>query len=103
MAITSWPFENADTTEGQFSQLFRELQDTGVVGSFGDASLRVTGDSTGMQVKAAAGSAFVRGFFLQSTAVETIQIQPASAQPRVDRVVARLRSEERRVGKECPV
>lgn len=90
MAITSYPFENADTTEGQYSALFRELQDTGVVGSFGDASLRVTGDSTGMQVKAAAGSAFVRGFFLSSTAVETIQIQPATAQPRIDRVVARL-------------
>lgn len=90
MAITSWPFENADTTEGQFSQLFRELQDTGVIGSFGDASLRVTGDSTGMQVKVSPGAGFVRGFVLSSTAIEPLVIAPAGAQPRVDRIVARL-------------
>lgn len=90
MAITSWPFENIDTTEGQFSQLFRELQDSGVVGSFGDTSLRVTGDSTGMNVKAAAGAGLIRGFFLSSTATETLAIGAAGAQARVDRVVGRL-------------
>lgn len=90
MAISSYPFQDQDTTEGQYSALFREFQDTGVVGSFGDASLRTAGDSTGMNVKVSAGPAIVRGFFLSSTTTETLPIAPAAAQARVDRVVARL-------------
>lgn len=90
MAITAYPFENQDTTESQFSAWARELQDIGVVGSFGEASLRVTADSTGMQVKVSAGAAIVRGFYLSSTAVETKTIDAATSQPRIDVVVARL-------------
>lgn len=90
MATTSFPFEDQDTTETQFSALFRELQDTGVVGAFGSASLRVTADSTGMNVKVAPGSAIVRGHMFVSTDVETLVIPAASAQARVDLVVLRL-------------
>ncbi|MGM7422783.1 hypothetical protein [Cellulosimicrobium sp. CpK407] len=90
MAITAYPFDDEDTTEAQYSALFRELQDTGVVGAFGDGALRVTADSTGMNVKIAAGSAIVRGHFLSSTVTETRTVDPAESQPRRDIVVARL-------------
>lgn len=90
MAITAWPFENADTTETQYSYLFRELQDPGVVGTFGDNALRVTGDSTGMNVKVAAGRAHAQGFMMLSTAQETLTIGAAEASARVDRVVVRF-------------
>ena len=90
MAITAFPFDGQDTTEAQYSTFFRELQDSGVIGGFGDASLRVTADSTGMQVKIAPGSAILRGHCLISTTVETRVIAAAGTQPRVDAVVARL-------------
>lgn len=90
MAISAFPFDGQDTTEAQYSTFFRELQDSGVIGGFGDASLRVTADSTGMQVKIAPGSAIIRGHCLISTATETRAITAAGAQPRIDAVVARL-------------
>lgn len=90
MAISAFPFDNQDTTEANYSAFFRELQDSGVIGGFGDASLRVTADSTGMQIKIAPGAAILRGHCVISTAIETRAVTAASAQPRVDAVVARL-------------
>ncbi len=90
MAISAFPFDGQDTTEAQYSTFFRELQDSGVIGGFGDASLRVTADSTGMQVKIAPGSAILRGHCVISTAIETRAIGAAATQPRIDAVVARL-------------
>jgi hypothetical protein len=90
MAQTSWPFENADTTEAQFSQLFRRLQTSGVSGSPATTDLKVTGDSTGMNVKVAAGYAIVRGHAYYNSAQVTLTIGTASASPRIDLVVLKL-------------
>lgn len=90
MAQTSWPFDNADTTEGQFSQLFRRLQNSGVSGSPSTTDVKVTGDSTGMNVKVAAGYAIVRGHAYYNSSQFTLTIGTASASPRIDSVVLRL-------------
>lgn len=90
MAQTSWPFDNADTTEAQYSQLFRRLQSSGVSGAPSTTDLKVTGDSTGMNVKVAAGYAIVRGHAYKNDASVTLTIGTASASPRIDLVVLRL-------------
>lgn len=90
MAQTSWPFENVDTSETQFSQFFRTLQDTGVVGVPGGTNLLVSGDNSGLQVRVAAGQAVVRGFFYDSTAQETIAITAVGTNTRIDAIVLEL-------------
>ena len=90
MAQTSWPFENADTTETQYSALFAKLQTTGVGGDQNGTDLKVTQGVTGMQVVAAAGFAIVRGFAYQSTANEILTLANGDPQPRIDLVVLRL-------------
>jgi hypothetical protein len=90
MTQTSWPFEDADTTEAQFSQLFRRLQTSGVSGSPSTTDVKVTGDSSGMNVKVAAGYAIVRGHAYSNDAVVTLTIGTAAANPRIDVVVLRL-------------
>lgn len=91
MAQTSYPFENADTTEAQFSQLFRRLQTTGVYGSPATTDLKVFGDSSGLQVKVPAGFAIVRGHAYNSSAEETLTITAANAtNPRNDLIVLKL-------------
>ena len=44
LTITAYPFENQDTTEAQYSRLFRELQDSGVAGHPGRHRLRRLGE-----------------------------------------------------------
>jgi hypothetical protein len=90
MTQSSYPFENADTTEAQYSQLFKRLQHSGVSGHPGSTDLKVTGDSSGMQVKVAAGYAIVRGHAYSSDAQETLAIGASAANPRIDLVVLRL-------------
>lgn len=90
MAQTSWPFENADTTETQYSYLFDRLKSSGVAGFPTDTALQVTGDSSGMNVKVAVGFAIVRGFMYQSDAIVTNTITASSSNPRIDLVVLRL-------------
>jgi hypothetical protein len=90
MAELSWPFENQDTTETQYSELFKRLQNDGVAGDPATNLLRVTGDSTGMNVKVAAGFAIVRGHIYQNTAQITLTITTAASQPRIDLVVLEL-------------
>ena len=90
MAELSWPFENQDTTETEYSELFKRLQNDGVAGDPTTNLLRVTGDSSGMNVKLAAGFAIVRGHIYQNTAQLTLTITAASAQPRIDLVVLEL-------------
>ncbi|WP_263729950.1 hypothetical protein [Cellulomonas sp. SG140] len=87
MAQIGYPFDGLDTSESDFSYMFRELQDTGVVG---DSDLTVTADGSGLNVKVAAGQAFVRGFAYRSTAVETLAIATGESNPRIDTVVVRL-------------
>ncbi len=90
MAITAGPFDGVDTSEAQYALLVREFQDSGVVGSPGDTTLKVSGDSTGMNVKVAAGLAITRGGFVASSAIETVTIAPANTNPRIDSIVARF-------------
>ena len=90
MAQTSYPFENEDTTEGQFSQLFRRLQSTGVSGSPASSDLKAFGDSSGMNVKVPAGYAIVRGHAYHNDAEVAMTITTASTLPRIDVLVLKL-------------
>jgi hypothetical protein len=89
MAVSSYPFENADTTETQYSALLRELQETGVCDSANGTGLKVA-VGTGLQVTIQPGSALLRGFQMTSDAVSTQTIAAASASTRIDLVVVRL-------------
>ncbi|GAB2329222.1 tail fiber domain-containing protein [Streptomyces variabilis] len=89
MAITSYPFDNQSVTESQWSLLFRELS-SGVAASADSAAFKVTADATGMKVKVQPGFALLRGHAVQSTAVETLTIEPADTATRTDAVVLRL-------------
>jgi hypothetical protein len=90
MAQLSWPFENQDTTETEYSQLFTRLQNTGVSGSPSTTDLKVFADSTGMQIKVPTGFAIIRGHMYQNTAQETLALSAAASNPRIDLVVLRL-------------
>lgn len=93
MTQSSWPFQDVNTSETQFSRWARHIGQ-GVNGVPGDNNLKVVGDSSGMQVKVkvAGGNsqALVRGHMYNSTAEETIAIDPSTSLPRVDYVVLTL-------------
>ena len=89
MAQSSFPFENIDTTETQFSQMFRTLQD-GVNGTYGGTELQVS-VGTGLAVDVATGQAMVRGHFYISSGTEALALATADAtNDRLDVVVLRL-------------
>lgn len=89
MAQTSWPFENIDTSETQFSQWARNIGEGPISGK--GFELETYADSSGMNVKVKTGQALVRGHYYDSTALETLTISAASStNPRIDRVVLRL-------------
>lgn len=90
MAQNSFPFENNDTTETQYSQLFSELQDTGVAGDTFDNAGIVVSVGTGMELTVSAGFAIVRGFAYENTTSLTLTADAATAQPRIDTVILRL-------------
>jgi hypothetical protein len=89
MAQTSWPFENIDTSETQFSLWARNLGQGVIDGKL--LELEPFADGSGMNVKVRSGQALVRGHFYDSTAQETLSI--AASDPslgRLDAVVLRL-------------
>lgn len=89
MAQTSWPFENIDTSETQFSQWARNIGEGVKTGALNE--LEVYADSSGMQVKAKSGQAMVRGHYYSSTAEEVLAITAADlSNPRIDIVVLEL-------------
>lgn len=90
MAETSWPFDNANTNETQYSRIFRELIETGVLGTPAGSELKPFGDSSGMQIKVPVGFAFVRGHFYYNDATKTIAVAAAGTQPRTDLIVVEL-------------
>lgn len=92
MAQSSFPFQAVDTTETQYSQLFRLLtsRGNGVNGVPGGTAMQVTANSSGMNVQVALGQAIVRGHMYISTASETLTVQSSEANPRIDTVVLRL-------------
>tara|TARA_B110000971_G_scaffold217182_1_gene253544 strand:- start:601 stop:1563 length:963 start_codon:yes stop_codon:yes gene_type:complete len=89
MAQSSWPYENLDTSETQFSQWARNIGEGVKSSSLNE--LEVFADSTGMQVKAKSGQAMVRGHYYQNTAVEVLTLTAADlSNPRIDTVVIEL-------------
>lgn len=89
MAITSFPFDGQDTTENQFSVLFRELQTSGVAGSVTGSDFKVSA-ATGMSVQVQPGLAILRGHAVESTAVETLAIPNSTGGTITHRLVLRL-------------
>jgi hypothetical protein len=90
MAQTSWPFENQNTSEVEYSTLFDKLQNSGVAGDPSVSDLQPFGDSSGMVVKVPAGFAIVRGHAYLSTATENLTVTTSAANPRIDFVVLEL-------------
>lgn len=90
MAESSWPFDNQDTTEEQYSEIFKRLANTGVIGDPSTSDLKPFGDSSGMQVKLSVGYAFVRGFMYKNDAVKTLTVEAADTNPRIDMAILRL-------------
>jgi len=89
MAQSSWPFENIDTSETQFSQWARNIGEGVKTGALNE--LEVFADSTGMQVKVRSGQALVRGHYYQNTAELALSLTAADlSNPRVDTVVVEL-------------
>lgn len=89
MAQTSWPFENIDTSETQFSQWARNIGEGVKKDTLNE--LAPSADSSGMNVKVASGQAMIRGHYYQSTAQETLTITAADAtNDRIDNVVLEL-------------
>ena len=84
MAQTSWPFENIDTSETQFSLWARNIGE-GVIEGAG-LELATTADGSGMNVKVSSGRALVRGHYYDSTTQETLAI--AASDPSLDRLDA---------------
>lgn len=90
MAQNSWPFENIDTTETQYSLLFSEFQDSGVAGDNSNASTIGVTVAGGMVLTVSDGFSVIRGFAYQNTADLSLTVEAADSQPRIDTVVLRL-------------
>jgi len=90
MAQSSWPFENIDTTESQFSRWARNITE-GVKGGPNTTELLVTGDDSGMQVRVAAGESMVRGHYYLNDSQATVTLDTADlSNPRIDIIVLEL-------------
>jgi hypothetical protein len=90
MTKKSWPYVSQATTDLEYSKLFRNLQRSGVVGVPGDTTLKGTAPGSTLTVQCAAGSAIVRGYYFESTAVEDLTHASGSSNQRIDRGVLRL-------------
>lgn len=90
MTQTFYPFDSINTSEAQYSQLFKRLQSTGVSGTPAGTELKVYADSSGMAVKVPAGFAVIRGHAYNSDAEETLTIGAASSSPRNDLICLKL-------------
>lgn len=90
MTESSWPFDNQDTSETQYSELVRRLQRGGIYGDTTTSDLKVFADSSGMQVKLNPGYAIIRGHMYWNDTLKIIPIDAAGAQARVDQVILRL-------------
>lgn len=90
MAFSSYPFENIDTSETEFSRWSRNFND-GVKGTPFTTDLKPFADASGLNVKIYAGQALVRGhyFFMDATEILTVAT-PNATLPRIDAVVLEL-------------
>tara|TARA_R110000796_G_scaffold39383_2_gene98255 strand:+ start:13158 stop:14153 length:996 start_codon:yes stop_codon:yes gene_type:complete len=89
MAQSSWPFENVDTSETQFSQWARNIGEGVKPNALNE--LEAFADSTGMQVKVKSGQLMIRGHYYQNTSQETLVLTAADlSNPRIDTVLVEL-------------
>lgn len=89
MTSSYWPFDGTDTTETQYSQLFRRLQSDGVWGEPGDNTLKLV-QGSGMIPVLKSGYALVRGHMYYNDADLNVTFAAADATARIDRLVLRL-------------
>jgi hypothetical protein len=90
MAQQSFPFENIDTTESQFSQWARNFQETGIKGNPLGTELEVTAEGSTLSVDVAAGQAFIRGHYYINTSSLSLPVTSAGLNTRIDLVVVEL-------------
>ncbi|MBT2727832.1 hypothetical protein J7E63_12875 [Bacillus sp. ISL-75] len=91
MTQSSYPFANSPILDAsQWSKMAQNWLETGIIkGNLNE--LLVYADSTGMQVKAKSGQAWIKGHFFESDVEEVLAISTAdSTNPRIDRVIVRL-------------
>ena len=90
MAEQSFPFENIDTTESQFSQWALNFQETGVQGSPTGTELGITVTGSDLNLTVAAGQAFIRGHYYINTDDLVLAVTSAGVNTRIDIVVVEL-------------
>lgn len=85
------PFDGTPQYENFWREMMKHVNGTasGVIRGNGN-DFSTTGDSTGMQVKVAAGEAWVRGHYAKSTGIKTLAVaNNATGLTRIDRAVLR--------------
>ena len=90
MAEQSFPFENIDTTEAQFSEWATNFQETGVQGSPTGTELGITVTGSDLNLTVAAGQAFIRGHYYINTSDLVLAVTSAGTNTRIDIVVVEL-------------
>jgi hypothetical protein len=90
MAEQSFPFENIDTTESQFSEWATNFQETGVQGSPTGTELGITVTGSDLNLTVAAGQAFIRGHYYINTDDLVLAVTSAGINTRIDIVVVEL-------------
>jgi len=90
MAEQSFPFENIDTTEAQFSEWATNFQETGLQGSPDGTELTITVTGSDLNLTVAAGQAFIRGHYYINTSDLVIAVPTAGVNTRIDIVVVEL-------------
>jgi len=90
MAEQSFPFENIDTTESQFSEWATNFQETGVQGSPTGTELTITVTGSDLNLTVAAGQAFIRGHYYINTDDLVLAVTSAGTNTRIDIVVVEL-------------
>jgi len=90
MAEQSFPFENIDTTESQFSEWATNFQETGLQGSPDGSELGITVTGSDLNLTIAAGQAFIRGHYYINTSDLVLAVTSAGTNTRIDIVVVEL-------------
>jgi hypothetical protein len=90
MAESSFPWEDIDTTETQFSTMFRTLND-GVNGTPSGDELEVVAGFVGLTVDVEPGQAMVQGHYYINTVAKNVELDTADgSNDRIDTIVLRL-------------
>lgn len=89
MAESYWPFDGVDTSETQYSQLFRRMQATGVWGDDGDTSVKLV-QGSGLIPVLKTGYALVRGHMYYNDSDWPVTFPAGGSSARVDLLVLRL-------------